>query len=143
MAKLIIMGTAPNIPPPNIPPSDREPLSDAEVKLEIAYLLAEIQQNLGATSNAVRILEDARKIYDERILQLIERTTRTESAIPGLKETVDRHTADLNGLGRRSHTTDTLAKIALGILTPVAAGLLIAIIAGVYHVIERLLALAK
>jgi len=57
---------------PNLPPHRREPLSDGEVLLQISYGLAEIRPNLGEISNAVKVLEDARKIYDERILQLIK-----------------------------------------------------------------------
>jgi len=120
-------------------------------------------------------LEDARTTYDERVCQLIERTTKTESAIPDLKKTVDRHATDLNETGKRHdkelnelrvrsvtdinalgqrlekrineidrfvHTTRTIGIIVLSIISPVVAGILIAIITGISRVAGKLLALA-
>src|ERR1700677_3403720 len=94
----------------------REPPSDREANQRMAHLLAEIQANQGAIGNAVQVLEKARLIYDERLLQLIEKTTKTESAIPGLKETVGRHSTDLDGIGKVAHTADKLVRIALWLL---------------------------
>jgi|ERR1700733_453472 len=121
------------------PDPSRVPLSDAEVKLQFDYLLAE----LGEARNAVKVLEHARKTNDERILELMQRTTRVESELHALKETVDKNTADLNGLGKAAHTADKIAKIALGFVTPVIAGISIAIIVGIYHLVVRLFALVK
>ena|ERR1700683_3905116 len=109
----------------SVPSDPPGPPSDGEVNQRIAHLLTEIQAHLGAMGNAVQILEKARPIYDERILELIERTTKTESAVPGLKETVDRHTTDLDGIGKVAHTADKLVRIALGILAAIAGPTLI------------------
>jgi hypothetical protein len=131
VGKVIIMDALGN--PLGDQPRRREALSDSEVNLQIAYLLADIRESLGAISNAVQVLENARKTHDERMLQLTERTTRTECALPGLKDAVDRHTTDLNGLGKVAHTASTLGKIALS-----ALGL--AVLAYLYHQIMQVLA---
>jgi hypothetical protein len=117
---------------PNLPPHRREPLSDGEVLLQISYGLAEIRQNLGEISNAVKVLEDARKIYDERILQLIKTMAGTESALPSLKDTIDRHSNDLNGLGRVAHSAKIFGNIALALIGS-GVILMIAIVTFLYH----------
>jgi hypothetical protein len=130
MGKLLIMATASNAP--NLPTTPGEPLSNAEVLLQISYGLAEIRDNLGEMRRAVEILEDARKTYDERILQLIKTTTATDSALPGLKSTIDRHSADLNGLGKIAHSAQFFGKIALVLLGSVV-GIAISVVTFLYH----------
>jgi len=126
VGKVIIMSTSANVPLGDAPREfSREPLSDREVNLQIGYLLADIRESLGAMSNAIQVLENARRSYEERILQLTERTTRTECALPGLRDAVDRHTSDLNGLGKVAHTANTLVRIALAILAAIAGPALI------------------
>jgi hypothetical protein len=79
--------------------------SDGDLQLQIGYLLADIRESLGEVRNAAKVSDDARKINDEKILQLFERTIRAETTLSGLKETVDRRSTDLDGLGAR-HNED-------------------------------------
>jgi SMC interacting uncharacterized protein involved in chromosome segregation len=81
--------------------SNLETESNGEIYVRMVNMLAELREDLGALKNATHVLEDARKTYGEVIRQLVERTTRTESAIPDLKNTVDRHATDLNESGTR------------------------------------------
>jgi hypothetical protein len=126
--------------------------SQGDVQMQIAYLLFDIRENL----------RDSRKSQqDERIQQLIEGTTKLQTTLSGLKETVEYHrtdlkeltavhTKDLNELGRRlereigelksfSGTAGTIGKIALVIIAPVAAAIIYAITVHVYHAVEKLL----
>jgi hypothetical protein len=127
MGKLISMSTA-----TNIPLDQREPLSNGEVLLQISYGLAEIRENLGEMRRAVEILEDARKTYDERLLQLIKAQTATDAALPTLKHTLDRNSADLNGLGKIAHSAKFFGNIALVLIGSVV-GLAISIVTFLYH----------
>lgn len=86
--------------------------SDGDLQLQIGYLLAEIRESLGELHNAAKVSDDARKINDERTLQLLERITKAETMLTDVNETVDHHridlkeqgtgyTKDVNELGRR------------------------------------------
>ena len=127
MGKLISMSTA-----TNIPLDQRESLSNGEVLLQISYGLAEIRENLGEMRRAVEILEDARKTYDERLLQLIKAQTATDAALPTLKHTLDRNSADLNGLGKIAHSAKFFGNIALVLIGSVV-GLAFSIVTFLYH----------
>lgn len=81
-------------------PPRREPLSDAEVRLQFAYLLAE----LGEARSAIRVLEDARKTHDKRIVRLMMGTTRIGTVVSGLKRMSAQHANDLNQLGQKRVT---------------------------------------
>jgi hypothetical protein len=120
--------------PPDPSPSVPNRGSEADLQLQIGYLLAEIRESLGELRNAAKVSDDARKINDERILQLIERTTRVETQLPALRDTVERnntdlegtterHATDLNGLGKVAHTADRLIKIAYAIAAILAGPL--------------------
>jgi hypothetical protein len=109
--------------------------SEGDLQLQIGYLLADIRESLGEVRNAAKVSDDARKINDERILQLVERTTRAETTLSGLEKTIDRHNADLratierhatdlNGLGRVAHTTVSFGQLGLALI---AGGLLTAL----------------
>ncbi len=114
--------------PPDPTPSVFNRGSEGNVQLQITYLLV----SLGMLSNATKVLDDARKINDEKILQLFERTTKAETTLAGLEKTIDRnntdlratterHATDLNGLGRVAHTAVSFGKLGLAV---VAGGLL-------------------
>jgi hypothetical protein len=114
--------------------ADEHPYSAVEIR--ILHLLLDMREKHGGTATATRILEDARRIHDERILQLIERTTRAESALSFLRDmidrnytdlraTTDRHATDLNGLGRVAHTTVSFGQLGLALI---AGGLLTALV---------------
>src|SRR5271165_3515836 len=101
--------------------------SEGDLQLQIGYLLADIREGLGEVRNAAKVSDNARKINDERILQLVERTTRAETALSGLEKTIDRHNADLratierhaidlNGLGRVAHTTVSFGQLGLALI---------------------------
>lgn len=122
--------------PHNSAPSVFNRGSEGELQLQIAYLLADIRESLGELRNAAKVSDNARKIDDERILQLIERTTRTESALPVLRDmidrhntdlraTIDRHATDLNGLGRVAHTADKFVRIGYAILAIIGGPVLL------------------
>ena len=152
-------------PPPPPPPDHRGPLSDREILLQISYWYAEIRDNLGATRNAIEVLEHSRTTYDERILELFQRLTKVETILTDLKQTVHENTTDLNRLSQRVdkqtndmgkrlgddiarinnfvHTTRTFGVVAMAVIAPVLAGIIIAFIIGVYHVVERLITLVK
>jgi chromosome segregation ATPase len=89
-------------------PPDHEPFthgSQEDIGRQIGYLLYDVREALGELRNAAKVSDDARKINDEKILQLFERTIRAETTLSDLKETVDRRNADLDGLGTR-HNKD-------------------------------------
>ena len=115
------------------------PYSAGEIR--ILRLLLDVREKQGGMETAIRILEDTSRIHDERMLQLIERTTRTESALPFLRDmidrnytdlraTTDRHATDLNGLGRVAHTTVSFGQLALALI---AGGLLTALVIHLLH----------
>jgi hypothetical protein len=100
LGKVLIMGSSPlgassggDDPFRN---SRREPLSDAEVNLQIAYLLLDIREKLGSMNKAVQILEAG----------------NTSQA------------KDINGLGKVAHTAKTLGWIAMSLLGVLVAYLL-------------------
>lgn len=68
---------------------------------------------------------------------------RLESAVEGLERSTAQHTKDLNGLGKVAHSATLFSKVALGIATPVVATITIALLVYIYHIIGRLLLLAK
>jgi hypothetical protein len=114
--------------------------SEGDLQLQIGYLLADIRESLGELRNAAKVSDDARKVNDERILQLVERITRAETTLSGLEKTterhnsdlratIDRHATDINGLGRVAHTADRLVRIGYGILVIVGGPILLYI----YH----------
>jgi hypothetical protein len=79
--------------------------SEGDLQLQIGYLLAEIRESLGELRNAAKVSDDARKISDERILQLIERTAKAETILTAVNQTVDRHSMDLKKL-ETGHTAE-------------------------------------
>ena len=79
--------------------------SEGELQLQIGYLLADIRESLGELRNAAKVSDEARKINDERILQLIERMAKVETALADAREKVGRNSSDLDGLGAR-HNRD-------------------------------------
>ena len=134
MGKLIIMSTNLGGVPPDHEPFIRG--SQEDIGRQIGYLLYDIWERLGELRNAAKVSDDARKINDERILQLVERVTRTESALPFLRDIIDRnnadlrattdgHATDLNGLGRVAHTTVSFGQLALALI---AGGILTALV---------------
>jgi hypothetical protein len=60
--------------------ADEHPFLEAEIR--ILRLLLDVREKQGGMGTAIRILEDTNRIHDERMLQLIERTTRTETPPP-------------------------------------------------------------
>jgi hypothetical protein len=106
--KIIIMGM-PAQPPIGGPPHDfgppvgSGPISAAEVR--ILYLLVQIQHGLGRMEEAIGSLKAVTNSHREEIQKLAERTIKTESVLPALQTAVDRHYADLDGLGAR-HNKD-------------------------------------
>jgi hypothetical protein len=121
------MGTNPNIPPNHNPPNRNGPLSIDELLVQLSYWIADIHDNLGDSKRAIEVLEHARRTHEERILRLFITTTRTESELAFLRNTVERHTTDLSGLGRRAQSLATLIRVALLILTLFATPTLILI----------------
>jgi hypothetical protein len=105
--KILIMASR-SQSPEGVPPGSQEPFGPGPYsagQIHILDLLTKIEARLGATWHATRNLEDTSRIHDERILQLIERTTKAETTLADAKETVGRNTRDLDGLGAR-HSKD-------------------------------------
>jgi len=103
--KIIIMA-APAQPPMGGPPQDfgpPGPISTAEVR--ILYLLVQIQHGLGRMEEAIASLKAVADSNNEEIKRLIERTIKAETTLANVDKTVDRHHADLDGLGAR-HNED-------------------------------------
>lgn len=135
------MASRPQPSPDNVPPQGEGlPLAPESpippIDIRAVFTALDLYRSLGRLEKAVQVLEDARKTYDERILQLIERTTRTESALPVLRDTIDRHNADLrntidrhatdlNGLGRVAHTADKFVRIGYAILAIIGGPILL------------------
>jgi uncharacterized membrane protein YccC len=116
VGNLIVMGTTGNAVPNDLPPPVFDRGSREDTERQIAYLLFDIRNMIQAMST-IKPLDDARKVQDERIMQLLERAVRTETNLSNLekiidrnnvelKTTADRHHADLDGLGTR-HNKDT------------------------------------
>lgn len=79
------------------PPDDRKPLSDAEVKLQFDYLIAE----LGEARGAIKELQDSRKTHDARIMRLMMRTETIRTIVSDLRRTSRQQATDLNQLGQK------------------------------------------
>jgi len=97
---------APAQPPMGGPPQDfgpPGPISTGEVR--ILYLLVQIQHGLGRMEEAIGSLKAATDSHNEEIKRLIERTIKAETTLASVDKTVDRHHADLDGLGTR-HNKD-------------------------------------
>ena len=123
-------------PQRDAPPSVFNRGSEDDIQLQIGYLLADIRESLGELRNAAKVSDDARKINDERILQLVEKTTRSETILSGLEKAIDRHNTDLraeiarhatdlNGLGKVAHTADKLVRIGYAILVIIGGPILV------------------
>jgi hypothetical protein len=74
-------------------------------------------------------------------LDLYRSLGKLEKAVEVLEVAKTQHEKDLNGLGRVAHTASLLGKIALGIVAPVVATIIIAVLVSIYHVVEKLLLL--
>ena len=155
MGKLIIMSSN-----PQVTGSSEAPLAPSNIR-DLAATI-DIFRTLGG----IVALEATTKSHTEKIEQL----TQWVSAIPNrdvaqntkdLNELGRRHTKELNELGIRlgkeigdlknkdisdlksiAHTASWFGKIAFGIATPVAATIIIAVLAYIYRIVERLLLLA-
>jgi ABC-type nitrate/sulfonate/bicarbonate transport system permease component len=66
---------------------------------------------------------------------------RLESSVAELERSTAQHAKDLNGLGKVAHTASMFGKVALGLATPVAAAIIIAVLVYIYRIVERLLLL--
>jgi hypothetical protein len=124
------------------------------------------------TLGGIVVLEATTKSHTEKIEQLTQWVSAIPSLekdvaqnTKDLNEFGKHHDKDLNELGRRlekdvselgrrhdkdisdltniAHTASTLGKIAVGVITPVAATIIIAVLIYIYHIVERLLLLAK
>jgi hypothetical protein len=82
-------------------------------------------------------LNELGKRHDKDLNELGKRLERD------VNELGKRHDKDISDLRNIAHTASTLGKIAVGILTPVAATVIIAVLLYIYHIVERLLLLAK
>lgn len=74
-------------------------------------------------------------------LDLYRSLGRLEKAVEVLENAKAQHEKDLNGLGKVAHTASLFGKIALGIVTPVAATIIYAVFVFIYHIVEKLLLL--
>jgi hypothetical protein len=158
MGKLIIMSSN-----PQAKPSSEAPLTPSDI-----HNLSTVIHILGGLEKAVIVLEGTTKSHTEKIEQLTQWVSAIPNLekdvaqnTKDLNELGKRHDKDLNELGRRlekdvnelgrrhdkdisalrnvAHTASTLGKIALGVIAPVAATILIAVLIFIYHAVERLL----
>jgi hypothetical protein len=155
---------------PQVPSSSEAPVAQSD--LRTLSMVVDICQKLGGVTKAVSNLEDANKSNSEKIDQLTQwvfAIPSLEKAVgestKDLSELRKCHDKDLNELGRRLgkdinelaqrhdkkiaeidnfvHTAKTFSAVSLAVATPVAAAIIIAIVTGIYHVVEKLLSLVK
>jgi hypothetical protein len=150
---------------PQATPSSEAPLTPGDI-----LNLSTVIHILGGLEKAVNILEGTAKSHTEKIEQLTQWVSAIPyleksdaQNMQDLKELGTRHNKDLNELGRRlekdvnelgrrhdkdigdlkniAHNASTLGKIALILITPVAATIIYAVLASIYHAVEKLLLL--
>jgi hypothetical protein len=113
--------------------SDGPPLAPGPITpsdMRTLFTAVGIYRSLGGLEKAVEVLEITTKSNVERIGQPTHKADHAAFAIPILENAIDRHTNDLNKLGKIAHTAQALGKIALGI---VLSGISIGALAYIYH----------
>jgi len=142
--KIIIMASRPQPPTPEgVPPESQAPGFGSQApafgpgpysagEIRILNLLLEIKEKLGGTGHATRILEDRSNTHDERLLEVIRQSERTDSLLPSLQDAIAQHAKDLNGLGKVAHSAKLFGNIAL-VLIGSGVALVIAILTFLSH----------
>jgi hypothetical protein len=127
---------------PQATSSNEAPFTQGDIRnLSIGV---DIYRSLGGLQEAVDNLKAANKSNIEKIEQL----TQWVFAIPNLEKSVAQNAKDLNEVGRRHdkdikelekvvHTASTFGKIALGVATPVAAGIIVAVLIYLSHLVAQ------
>ena len=105
------------------------PLSASDVRT--LFTAVDIHRTLGRLEHAVEVLETTTKSHGEKVQQLIQKTDKTDFALPIIENAITRHGEELIQLGKEVHTAKTLGNIALSIIA--GGGILLAVLIYLYH----------
>jgi hypothetical protein len=115
----------------NIPLDQRESLSNGEVLYKSRTAWQRFEKIWEKCAEPSRSWKTPAK-PTTKDWQLIKAQTATDAALPTLKHTLDRNSADLNGLGKIAHSAKFFGNIALVLIGSVV-GLAFSIVTFLYH----------